>query len=279
MKRENFLDKIHNFLYENKENMNDFEYMFTQDTVLSIVIEGNNIKKNLLLFQAKIEEIFETEIVDIDTLKLRDLILNTEGIQQNYNGENCLSLNYNSLYDFLVDNNNFVNFENKKSLVFRIETEEQLGMYQYFIKKEIAITKVFDNNSTRQPSPMEDSYLKSLFGIASGGNFRNHSKEWIFGFKDKNMLKNWVESEEGFVDYIIDNSNGDIKVSTYEVFEKDTLNTLKQSCFKNKNVKLLNQLTFKDFMKSENLELQKILEKKIKKHSNDKTKVNKRKMD
>lgn len=220
-------------------------------------INNEYYKKNIsdmLVVEASIKFSKEDNIVNT----LKEILFKSFGIKEfnndfEYDINNIFNnqerINYNILYDILLKNKIIESQE--KILIYRIETNENEGIYHSFLLKNIDKYPDFFENYKKRPSPLEDSSLRSVFSsISCSGSYK---KNWKFGFKSIKQLKNWFDDEIIINDMIKNNA----KIVIYSGVLSDVIITEKQVVF------LDDKFTRKKTMKLESLLKKKIKIKKM----------------
>lgn len=137
--------------------------------------------------------------------------------------DHSVSFNYHDLYDIFLDNNNLsVN----SVTLYRLENEsENKGLYVSSIGESL---KGY-YNPNHQPSPLEDSRLKSIFYDLED---REGSQKWFFAFSEINDVKDWLgcgRSEYFEVLKILEREG--VKLVSYHIDQTQVLNSGRQACF------------------------------------------------
>lgn len=178
-----------------------------------------------------------------DLLNINNNFLSYESISiKNKNSD--ISFNYHELYDILIDNNILYNDD---VIIYRLENlNDNNGLFVSNIGNEL---KEY-YNSTTQPSPLEDSLLKSIFYDLHNREF---SKNWYFAFSKIEDIHKWLgkdydkESYELSLDLLIKNN---VSIVEYEVNASNILETEHQTCFLMDKAKKINCYTFKNIKKN-----------------------------
>ena len=258
MNRENYLKIIHE---KNYNNETQYCQSNVKESHIHVLVDIKDMQKSISKITSRIN-LLNNEITtrDITELEVINLLQNNNGISHNLKGEPVLALNYNCLFDYFIEQNRISSSE--LITLYRIEGENQKGIVGYLSDLGRDLSEDFYWDSQTQPSPLEDSYLKSVFGCHSGVNFNEYSKTWFFAFQSKGDLLKWFN--EDISKEIISRSNNKAIISEYIIPKHDTISTDTQSIFKIKNAKQLKTTNFEIFIESESQKIQEILMKKNK---------------
>ena len=262
MNRNEFIEKIHYFNHGIKDDYNT-NSIFPKDSFISVPLNEEDISISVKELKEEInkflKENLNSEILDADLLN----ILGKESFT--YSG---LSMSYNKLYDSLMDLD-IINEENDTLKIYRIEDDEGRGLYRAMEKVGKSIAEHFDFCRDKQPSPMEDGILASLFH--NEAEDREKNKNWFFGFSSKQQILNWIQTD-GLMEFITEN-NPDINIVEYEVNTTQSIKTEKQVAFKKEKSKKIKEYKLKDIEEIESLEIIKELSNKVKNKRNKRIKI------
>ena len=243
--REDFVKKIHQKLY--KQDI--VKEIIIKDPIVSIKLENeifNSKEVEDLTFKLNF---LVSEMIDsqFETLDVIDMLQQTEhkGIAESWSGDMLLYLDYNSIYEKLVD---LKKISSKEVVIYRVEGQTGKGIYMDRNHADDSISDKFDNNSNTNPSPMEDGALASLFGAALYIS-RKTTSEWSFGFRSKRDLETWFTSEKGMLDFIV---GAGAKVVEYRISSDNVIAGEKQVAFKIKKAIKENEINLKDFIEQLN---------------------------
>lgn len=243
--REDFVKKIHKKVY--KEDI--VKTLLIKDPIISINLKGNELSlddiENLTFkINFALSEMFND---DFDSLEVINMLQEKEnnGITKDWKDNTILYLDYNTIYEKLVDLNKI---SSKEMIVYRVEGQSGKGIYMDRSHADDSINDKFDNNSNTNPSPMEDGALASLFGAALYISRKTNS-EWNFGFRNKRDLEAWFTSEKGMLDFIVD---AGAKVVEYKISSDNVIAGEKQVAFKIKKAVKKNEINLKDFIEQLN---------------------------
>lgn len=261
--RTKFIEKIHQEIYN--EDLNDNEIIIFKDRSF-VVEQGDNINAFIEKSKKDLNNIINKVLgTETDTFNDAEIINKMKTNIVETFGDLAFSYEYNKLYDDLIEKNIIKN--DNIVQVYRIENDNNFGIYTHFRHEDKNLMSMFDNISSNTPSPMEDSVLRSVFGNIYYD--REESRKWIFGFSDISTLKKWMSSDEDMTDYIM--ANSDLHVNVYEVKEKDILTSKKQLAYIKTNEKPIKQLKLNDILN--NYKVKKDYDENISKKSNDSKEV------
>lgn len=261
MDRKNFIEIMHFENHGIKDDYKTFE-LFPKDSFLSEEVEEENDFNNALLaLHQKTNKIIRKMInEEIDYKSFYSDLIDGNSLISTYKGD-FLTVSYNKIYNYLVDNQIIKN--NKKTKILRVEDENGFGMYRAMENIGKSLSMEFDFSRVTQPSPMEDQVLTSLYHNITENE--NELEKWYFGFENKSQIFNWLEeAEENSMYEFIIKHNPDILVVEYEVPNTHLLSSDKQSVFIKEKSQILNKYKLSDLKIKESLEIQKELSKKNK---------------
>lgn len=271
MDRKKFIEIMH---FENHGIKDDYKTfkLFPKDSFFSEKVEEENGFNNALFsLHQKINKIIKKNInKEIDYKGFCSNLIDKKSMISTYKGD-FLTVSYNKIYNYLVDKQIIKN--NEKTKILRIEDKNGFGMYRAMENIGKPINVEFDFSRVKQPSPMEDEVLASLYHNITEDE--NELEKWYFGFKNKSQIFNWLEEEEenSIYEFIIKH-NPDMLVVEYEVPNTHLLSSDKQSVFLKEKSQILNKYKLKDLKTKESLEIQKELSKKNKIKNIKKNKIN-----
>jgi hypothetical protein len=230
--RTDFIADIHkNFYYE---NINDDKYAFNYPIIFLKHDPSREMSDTISEFRDLLSTVLPDNCIKhinySDTANLIDT-------NNHYEHGLIFFTPYNKLYDFFVEKG-LTN--NDLTSVYRIEGDSGKGIYQDLIHKKKSMSDHFDF-SQKTPPPMEDGVLKSLFG-ARLYITENYQKEWFFAFKSKEEAMKWFDSENGMMDYIVENGNPNIV--EYKVENSYIISTKNQTAFRMINAEKIDSKPF-----------------------------------
>lgn len=205
-----------------KKELTDLNFSFEE---MDIKTKKSTSTKDLIVFLEKIN-------IKIDE-KARSLIFSNISSIGNFidileyqtdiydssenDNKNIFKINYNLLYDFLIDNSILPKGDIVK--IYRLEDVKGKGIYtseNTVIKKN----KILDYSDNKLPSKE-----RALCQIFNPDIDQEYQDKFYFGFSDIKQLKKWTRSDT------LELVNSDFKLFEYEVNENYLLKTSKQVAF------------------------------------------------
>lgn len=243
MKREKYLEIM--YKKDKGEDYNNPDVLF-KDSDVSVYIT-HDIVNDVQLLTDKINLLNKgISTSDFDFTEIIKLIEDKNGININ---KGIVALNYNDLYDSLIESNKLDYFD--LSIIYRIEGINNQGIISYLSDIDKPLLDEYEEWGKDRPAPMEDHTLKSVFSSSSGINFKERQKEWHFGFTSKEALNKWFDNE--MCNHIINKSDDKAIVVEYLVPSSHTLTTPSQTAFKIKNAKKMKEILLSEYIpKNEN---------------------------
>jgi hypothetical protein len=260
MNRNQFIEKIHSFNHNVENDYQTFTY-FPKDSYISVKLD-EGLEKSIENLKNKLDKFLKENFeYELNKTKLVTELIDKKSIINSGDDGISLSITYNKLYDFLINDNVIKN--NNKVKILRLEDSEGNGLYKSMEKVNNSISDSFDFCGQRQPSPMEDGVLSSLFSNIAED--KEKTKSWFFGYKNKGQILRWIDNE-GLMDFIIE-KNKDMFVVEYDVLETDLITTNKQVAFMKKKSIKISSFKLENLKKEESFNLKEELIKKLRKEN------------
>jgi len=241
MNRETYIKTMHNNNYSEKESYNNLN---NKESHISILLNQEDINVSITDLTIKINKLNKNILTsELTYSEVLNLISNNNGVDNNLNGEIIIGINYNTLYDYLIDKNKIESTD--ISTLYRIEGKKQEGVISYLSGINKSLSEDWDWDSKRCPAPIMDSLIRSVFGKESGVNFKEYQSKWNFAFNSEESLFNWFEPK--VIELILSKST-DINVVEYMTPTHNTLSTDTQTIFKIENSRIIKSTPLSDFL-------------------------------
>lgn len=205
-----------------------------------LVVDGT-IEEATEKTRSYLNDFFEKTNIEYKISKEDILDITKKALMTHYSGADMICLHFEDIYEHLLDKNVFE--ANEEISVYRIESKNYTGFYCYFIEKDKPLMKKYDQTEVT-PTPASDGVLAVQY---MNGEFRDKSKDYIFGFVDKNQLSNWLNDSDGFIEDLLEE---ELYLSHYKVKEKDVLITKNQVAFSNEKSRVVGREPIKSFLEN-----------------------------
>ncbi len=229
---------------ENKESRKDFLNRISNlEPYVTLQIEGteedfnlfNEKKLNELFIKIKYNKDYESffienKIKEISNSVLPKIELDYYELEDYDQVVFNVTLNVNELYDAYKNE-----YKTNYVEVYRVEGNDGNGLYQQNIKIE---------NNKNRPSPYQDGDISLIFNGSMTDN-NPYQKEYIFGFKDLNQLKEWIKD--------IDMSN--LIIKKYKIPENYVIEGEKQIIFKKEESEFIENIDINNLNKKVKLKI------------------------